>query len=155
MMLLPKISVVADTCTAMDQWVHDPAAESALSQLLPCLDAKTIGDTLDITKTMTSTAVDMTNAYTVNISNFDHFPHNNPFYHNQSGPLVPLLCNPLDEHHNPRPCAPNEILLANASQVRMIFICYVLLQRTYIKKNYILSRVSLSYNFKTDLFNYK
>ncbi|KAH0854122.1 hypothetical protein HID58_092589 [Brassica napus] len=87
----------------MDQWVHDPAAESALSQLLPCLDAKTIGDTLDITKTMTSTAVDMTNAYTVNISNFDHFPHNNPFYHNQSGPLVPLLCNPLDEHHNPRP----------------------------------------------------
>ena len=124
MMLLLKISVVADTCTAMDQWVHDPAAESALSQLLPCLDAKTIGDTLDITKTMTSTAVDMTNAYTVNVSNFDHFPHNNPFYHNQSGPLVPLLCNPLDEHHNPRPCAPNEILLANASQVRMIFICH-------------------------------
>ncbi|WZY77332.1 hypothetical protein YC2023_023716 [Brassica napus] len=118
-------NVVADTCTAMDQWVHDPAAESALSQLLPCLDAKTIGDTLDITKTMTSTAVDMTNAYTVNISNFDHFPHNNPFYHNQSGPLVPLLCNPLDEHHNPRPCAPNEILLANASQIYKGFVCQV------------------------------
>ena len=108
--------MVADTCTAMDQWVHDPAAESALSQLLPCLDAKTIGDTLDITKTMTSTAVDMTNAYTVNVSNHE-FPPNVPFYHNQSGPLVPLLCNPLDEHRNPRPCAPNEILLANASQV--------------------------------------
>ncbi|KAL0683888.1 hypothetical protein Bca4012_050736 [Brassica carinata] len=118
-------NVVADTCTAMDQWVHDPAAESALSQLLPCLDAKTIGDTLDITKTMTSTAVDMTNAYTVNVSNFDHFPHNNPFYHNQSGPLVPLLCNPLDEHHNPRPCAPNEILLANASQIYKGFVCQV------------------------------
>uniref|UniRef100_M4F274 Uncharacterized protein n=1 Tax=Brassica campestris TaxID=3711 RepID=M4F274_BRACM len=118
-------NVVADTCTAMDQWVHDPAAESALSQLLPCLDAKTIGDTLDITKTMTSTAVDMTNAYTVNVSNHDEFPPNVPFYHNQSGPLVPLLCNPLDEHRNPRPCAPNEILLANASQIYKGFVCQV------------------------------
>lgn len=101
---------------AMDQWVHDPAAESALSQLLPCLDPKTVGETLDITKTMTATAVDMTNAYTVNVSNHE-FPPNVPFYHNQSGPLVPLLCNPLDQNHNPRPCAPDEILLANASQV--------------------------------------
>ncbi|CAH8355915.1 unnamed protein product [Eruca vesicaria subsp. sativa] len=118
-------NVVADTCMAMDQWVHDPAADSALSQLLPCVDPKTVGDTLDMTKTLTSTAVDMTNAYTVNVSNNDQFPHNNPFYHNQSGPLVPLLCNPLDEHHNLRPCAPNEILLADASQIYKGFVCQV------------------------------
>lgn len=67
---------------------------------------------------MTSTAVDMTNAYTANVSNHE-FPPNVPFYHNQSGPLVPLLCNPLDKNHNPRPCAPDEILLANASQVHL------------------------------------
>ncbi|EFH64082.1 hypothetical protein ARALYDRAFT_316907 [Arabidopsis lyrata subsp. lyrata] len=117
--------VVADTCMAMDQWVHDPAADSALSQLLPCLDPKTIGETLDITKTMTATAVDMTNAYTVNVSNHDQFPPNVPFYHNQSGPLVPLLCNPLDQNHNPRPCAPDEVLLANASQVYKGYVCQV------------------------------
>ncbi|ANM57990.1 envelope glycoprotein B [Arabidopsis thaliana] len=118
-------NVVADTCMAMDQWVHDPAADSALSQLLPCLDPKTIGETLDITKTMTATAVDMTNAYTVNVSNHDQFPPNAPFYHNQSGPLVPLLCNPLDQNHKPRPCAPDEVLLANASQVYKGYICQV------------------------------
>ncbi|CAN8233482.1 unnamed protein product [Cochlearia groenlandica] len=118
-------NVVADTCTAMDQWVHHPAAESALRQLLPCLDPKTIGETLDITKTMTSTAVDMTNAYTVNVSNHHEFPPNVPFYHNQSGPLVPLICNPLDQNHNPRPCAPGEILLANASQIYKGFVCQV------------------------------
>ncbi|XP_010537917.1 PREDICTED: uncharacterized protein LOC104812456 [Tarenaya hassleriana] len=117
-------NVVADTCMAMDQWVQNPTAESTLSQLLPCLDRRTVDETLNITRSVTFTTIDLINDYTLNITN-QEFPPDFPLYHNLSGPPLPLLCNPFDPSLNPRPCAPAEVPLANASQTYKTYVCQV------------------------------
>ena len=39
-------SAAKDTCEAMDQWAQHPQAETALSNILPCVDESTTNRTL-------------------------------------------------------------------------------------------------------------
>ncbi|XP_028555278.1 uncharacterized protein LOC110092209 isoform X3 [Dendrobium catenatum] len=39
-------NTIGDTCTAMNEWVHYPHTETALSNILPCVDLKTTNRTL-------------------------------------------------------------------------------------------------------------
>lgn len=110
-------SVVADTCVAMHEWVENPTANSALSQLLPCMDTDSAKEILNVTKVVSFLVVEVTNSYTTNITNQNFPPEAAPLYYNQSGPLVPLLCNPIDQDFNRRECAPGEVDLSNATQV--------------------------------------
>ncbi|XP_021892886.1 uncharacterized protein LOC110810884, partial [Carica papaya] len=110
-------NVVADTCVAMHEWVENPTANSALSQLLPCMDTDSAKEILNVTKVVSFLVVEVTNSYTTNITNQNFPPEAAPLYYNQSGPLVPLLCNPIDQDFNRRECAPGEVDLSNATQV--------------------------------------
>ncbi|VVB08983.1 unnamed protein product [Arabis nemorensis] len=46
-------------------------------------------------------------------------------YYNQSGPLLPLLCNPFNHDLTDRPCSPGELDLNNATQAWNSFVCQV------------------------------
>ncbi|KAF5748154.1 hypothetical protein HS088_TW04G00104 [Tripterygium wilfordii] len=46
-------------------------------------------------------------------------------YFNQSGPLVPILCNPFYSDLTDRPCSPGEIDFNNATQVWRSYVCQV------------------------------
>lgn len=46
-----------------------------------------------------------------NVANGNMFPNAGAAYYNQSGPLMPALCNPFDYQLNDRPCLPQEVNL--------------------------------------------
>lgn len=113
-------SIVADTCVSMDQWVENPTAHSALSEVLPCVDNATANDILSISKHVTFLMVGIVNQFITNVANNDVPPNAGPFYYNQSGPLVPILCNPLNFDNTDRRCTAGEMDLSNATQVNLI-----------------------------------
>ncbi|GAB2285529.1 hypothetical protein Dimus_019978 [Dionaea muscipula] len=41
-----EFSVVLDSCTAMQEWANNPQAETALSDILPCVDERETNQTL-------------------------------------------------------------------------------------------------------------
>lgn len=112
--------MAADTCVAMDEWVQNPTAHSALDEILPCVDNATAQETLVRSKEVTSQLVDLINEVITNVSNINFAPSFVPFYFNQSGPLVPILCNPFYPDLTNRPCSPGEVDLNNAAQVNQI-----------------------------------
>ncbi|KAK9141784.1 hypothetical protein Syun_011184 [Stephania yunnanensis] len=91
-------NVVGDTCVAMDEWVVNPTAHTALDDILLVL---------------------------TNVSNVNFSPNFKPLYYNQSGPLVPILCNPFHSDLSDRACSPGEADLNNATQVWRNYICQV------------------------------
>lgn len=111
------ISVVADTCVAMDEWVQNPAAHTALDDILPCVDNTTAQDTLLQSKNVTYQLVIVVDSMINNISNVNFPPNAGPLYFNQSGPLVPVLCNPFNSDLTDRQCATGELQLKNATKV--------------------------------------
>lgn len=115
--LLLNFSVTGDTCVAMNQWVQNPTAHTALDDILPCVDNATAQETLTRSKEVTSQLVTLMNTVINNISNANNLPTFLPFYFNQSGPLVPNLCNPFNPDLTNRACAPAEVELNNATQV--------------------------------------
>lgn len=119
----PCCSIVADTCVSMDQWVKNPTAHSALSEILPCMDNATAQETLSITKDVTFLMVGIVNQFITNVANNDVPPNFGPLYYNQSGPLVPILCNPFNSDNTDRRCTAGEVELSNATQVNIIIIC--------------------------------
>ncbi|CAN1287836.1 hypothetical protein LINPERPRIM_LOCUS19743 [Linum perenne] len=52
-------------------------------------------------------------------------PNFKPLYINQSGPLVPILCNPFHADLTDRPCSPGEVDLNNATQAWSSYVCQV------------------------------
>lgn len=110
-------SAIGDTCVAMDDWVQHPHARTALDDILPCVDAATANESLYRSKEVTFQLANVVNQYIANISN-SNFPPGIPPYFNQSGPLVPLLCNPLNSNLTERRCLDGEVGFGNASQVR-------------------------------------
>ncbi|KAH8482809.1 hypothetical protein H0E87_030040 [Populus deltoides] len=54
-------NVAGDTCVAMDHWVHNPTAHTALDDILPCVDQATTQDTLIKSKEITSQLVEVVN----------------------------------------------------------------------------------------------
>lgn len=112
--------MAADTCVAMNEWVLNPTAHSALDEILPCVDNATAQETLLRSKEVTSELVDLVNEVITNVSNINFAPSFVPFYFNQSGPLVPILCNPFYPDLSDRPCTPGEVDLNNAAQVNQV-----------------------------------
>lgn len=118
-------NVTADTCVSMNQWVENPAAHTALDDVLPCVDNATAQETLTKSKEVTSQLVNVINQVITNVSNINFSPRFVPLYFNQSGPLLPILCNPFNPDFTNRTCAPGEVELGNATQVWSSSVCKV------------------------------
>ncbi|GAV60559.1 hypothetical protein CFOL_v3_04089 [Cephalotus follicularis] len=118
-------NVAADTCVAMDQWVQSPTAHTALDDILPCVDGATAQETLSRSKEVTSQLAEVINQVITNVSNINFSPNFKPLYINQSGPLVPILCNPFHSDLTDRTCTAGEVDLNNATQVWSNYVCQV------------------------------
>ena len=101
----------------MNQWVENPTAHTALDDILPCVDNATAQETLRRSKEVTSQLVDVINEAITNVSNINLAPAFAPLYYNQSGPLLPLLCNPFRPDLTDRACTAGEVDLDNATEV--------------------------------------
>jgi hypothetical protein len=113
-----ECSVVGDTCVAMGEWVQHPQAHTALDDILPCVDTAAAMEALNRSKEVNYELVTVLNGALANVSNRDIPPQlGPPFYYNQSGPPVPLLCNPYTPDLKDRTCAPGEVTVDAAQQV--------------------------------------
>ncbi|XP_065850025.1 uncharacterized protein [Euphorbia lathyris] len=120
-------NVTGDTCVAMNHWVQlqNPTAHTALDDILPCVDSATAQETLLRTKEVTLQFVDLINSVITNVSNINFSPNFPSMYFNQSGPLVPVLCNPYYHDFTDRPCTSGEVDMNNATQVWQTYVCQV------------------------------
>ncbi|KAL8464589.1 hypothetical protein ACS0TY_034192 [Phlomoides rotata] len=119
-------NVMGDTCVAMNDWVNNPTANTALDQIIPCVDKATAQQALSESKEVTFQMVQLVNGIIGNISNRNLPPNAAPLYYNQSGPFVPLLCNPYNPDKTDRKiCSSGEVGLTNATQVWKNYECQV------------------------------
>ncbi|KAI4313827.1 hypothetical protein L6164_026777 [Bauhinia variegata] len=117
-------NAISDTCMAMGEWVENPHAESALSNILPCVDQKTTNRTLYQSKQVVNDIVNVVNTFVYSIANTDPSPGNQNYY-NQSGPAMPPLCYPFDTQFKERNCTSQEVPSVNASSVWKNYECQV------------------------------
>ncbi|KAG6523823.1 hypothetical protein ZIOFF_013710 [Zingiber officinale] len=117
--------VVGDACVAMDQWVDHPHSHTALDDILPCVDATTANESMYRSKEVTFQIVNVVNQVISNVSNGNFPPVLAPLYYNQSGPLVPALCNPFNADMSTRACAKGEVNFLNSSTVWKSYICEI------------------------------
>ncbi|KAE8056333.1 hypothetical protein FH972_013114 [Carpinus fangiana] len=68
---------------------------------------------------------DLINQVITNVSNLNFAPGFKQMYINQSGPLVPILCNPYYLDFTDRPCTSGEVNLINASEIWSSYVCQV------------------------------
>ncbi|KAA8535223.1 hypothetical protein F0562_030226 [Nyssa sinensis] len=119
-------NVVADTCIAMDDWRQNPTADSALEDIIPKVDNEMTQQIFNVTKATTYGAVSGVNGAILNVSNADNPPVlGPPLYFNQSGPLMPVLCNPYNADLTDRQCAAGEVDFKNSTEVWRNYICEV------------------------------
>lgn len=104
-------SLISDSCSAMNEWVENPQAQTALSNFLPCVDRSTSNQTLFRSKQVIVELIILVNM-AINTTN-------NQFY--QRSP--PSLCSPYDSELNLRQCRPSEVSLQNASRVWLDYTC--------------------------------
>ncbi|KAH1232723.1 hypothetical protein GmHk_09G025309 [Glycine max] len=109
-------NVVADTCVAMDEWVQNPTAHTALDEILPCVDNATAQETLFRTRDVTHQLANLLGNIVSNVTNRNLPPAAGPLYYNQSGPLMPPLCNPFNNDLTNRSCADGEVSLDKAAE---------------------------------------
>jgi hypothetical protein len=117
--------VVGDTCVAMDEWVTHPQDHTALDDILPCVDVATANESMRRSQEVTAQLVALVNNVIVNISNRDFPPEFKPLWFNQSGPLMPVLCNPFNPDMTARKCAPGEVTFSTAPDEWKRFECQV------------------------------
>ncbi|XP_021298341.1 uncharacterized protein LOC110427203 isoform X2 [Herrania umbratica] len=116
-------NIVADTCVAMDEWVQNPMADSAMKELLPCWDRGFGQNVLNASRSVTTSVDGLLNEYIVLVANNDTLPPETvPLYHNQSGPLVPVLCNPYTTQQG---CGEGEVALSDAAEEWKKYVCEV------------------------------
>ncbi|XP_026402892.1 uncharacterized protein LOC113298379 [Papaver somniferum] len=118
-------NAISDTCVAMDEWVENPNDETALSNILPCVDQVTTSKTLTQSKEVINQLVNIVNTAIWSFANWDPPPQDTFAYSNQSGPLMPPLCSPFDSQLHDRPCASEEVSFSNASLVWQNYTCTV------------------------------
>ncbi|KAK1429651.1 hypothetical protein QVD17_11865 [Tagetes erecta] len=118
-------NVTADSCEAMNQWVENPTAHTTLDDILPCVDNATAHDTSKRSKEVIVQLVNVINQVINTVANANLQPTNAPLYFNQSGPTMPLLCNPFKSDFTNRTCQPNEVPLSDASRVYNKYVCEV------------------------------
>lgn len=132
-------SVTADSCIAMNQWVKNPTAHTALDDILPCVDNVTAQETMTKSKEVTTQLVNVVNQVISNVSNSNFSSSFKLLYFNQSGPLLPILCNPYYPDFTNRTCAPGEVDLSNATEVHNYLIIlgkfFILLMVSLVKPN--------------------
>lgn len=104
----------------MDEWVQNPTAQTALDEILPCVDNATAQETLTRTREVTHQLVKLVDNVVSNVTNRNFPPAAAPLYYNQSGPLMPPLCNPFNADLTNRSCAPGEVPLDNAAEVMIL-----------------------------------
>ncbi|KAJ4745731.1 envelope glycoprotein B [Rhynchospora pubera] len=111
-------NVLTDACVAMDEWVSRPHSHTALDDILPCVDVATANESMYRSREVTYQLVGIVNQVITNISN-QNFPpaFGAPLYYNQSGPLIPPLCNPYNSDMSDRTCLINEATFDNSSTV--------------------------------------
>lgn len=112
-----SISAVSDTCIAMDEWVKNPTAHTALDDILPCVDNATAQETLFRAKEVTYQLVNLVDRVILNVTNGNYPPEAQLLYFNQSGPLMPTVCNPYNSDLSDHICAAGEVKLKNAPEV--------------------------------------
>ncbi|CAN8287818.1 unnamed protein product [Cochlearia groenlandica] len=118
-------NATTDTCVAMTEWVERPASNTAIDEILPCTDNATAQETLLRSREVTGQLVELINTVITNVSNINFSPVFVPMYYNQSGPLIPLLCNPFNHDLTDRLCSLGELDLNNATQAWSSFVCQV------------------------------
>ncbi|VVA35479.1 PREDICTED: transmembrane [Prunus dulcis] len=117
-------NTVSDTCMAMEEWVEHPHAETALSNILPCVDQRTTNKTLSQSKQVINDIVNVVNQFIYTYANTYPSPAD-PYYYNQSGPLMPPLCYPYDSQLRDSQCGDQEVSISNASLVWQNYTCEV------------------------------
>ncbi|XP_041012948.1 uncharacterized protein LOC121256276 [Juglans microcarpa x Juglans regia] len=117
-------NTVSDTCMSMEEWVEFPHAETALSNILPCVDQRTTNQTLAQSKKVINQIVNVVNEFIYTYADTNP-SQDNSYYYNQSGPLMPPLCYPYDSQLQDRMCGPQEVSVANASAVWKSYTCEV------------------------------
>ncbi|KAL4569407.1 hypothetical protein LXL04_025043 [Taraxacum kok-saghyz] len=119
-------NAITDTCMAMGQWVDNPHAETALSNILPCVDQSTTNDTLYKSKLVVNDITNIINGFIGTFANSNAPPGRwNSNYYNQSGPLMPYLCYPYDSQLRDLECPSQLVSMANASVVWQNYTCSV------------------------------
>ncbi|KAI3720088.1 hypothetical protein L6452_20998 [Arctium lappa] len=118
-------NAISDTCMAMEQWVDHPHAETALSNILPCVDQGTTNHTLFKSKQVINDLGNIVNGFIGSYANSYGVPSGNMNYYNQSGPLMPYVCYPYDSQLQERECSSQEISMSNASLVWQNYTCTV------------------------------
>ncbi|BAT98976.1 hypothetical protein LR48_Vigan06g130900 [Vigna angularis] len=117
-------NAICDTCMAMEEWVENPHAESALSNILPCVDQRTTNKTLFQSKQVVTNIVSIVNRFIYDTA--DASPSQGSMnYYNQSGPSMPPLCYPFDSLFRKRQCTPQEVPSAKASLVWKRYECKI------------------------------
>lgn len=102
----------------MDEWLQNPTADSALENIIPKVDNETAQKIFSVSKGVTFGVVQVVDGAIANVSNANNLPPNaGPMYYNQSGPLMPLLCNPYNSDLTDRQCVAGEVHFKNASEV--------------------------------------
>lgn len=119
-------NVVGDTCVAMEDWLQNPTAHTALDDILPCVDNGTAKEIQSVTKNVNFQLVSLVNGVINTVSNVNPPPNiGPPLNYNQSGPLVPPLCSPFYSNLTERHCSANEVQLNKAPEVWTGFTCQV------------------------------
>nr|XP_043623055.1 uncharacterized protein LOC122594777 [Erigeron canadensis] len=118
-------NVTADSCEAMNQWVENPTAHTTLDDILPCVDNATAQESLLRTKEVTVQLTNVINQVIRNVTNSNFPPDFAPLYFNQSGPMMPTLCNPFNPDFTNRTCEQNEVPLSEATKVYSQYVCHV------------------------------
>ncbi|GFQ06891.1 sulfhydryl oxidase 1 [Phtheirospermum japonicum] len=116
-------NTISDTCMAMGEWVENPHAETALGNILPCVDQRTTNQTLFKSKLVINDIANMVNGFVGSVANSNPPPQANPAYYNQSGPVIPPLCYPYDSQLRDRSCSAQELSMGNASLVWQNYTC--------------------------------
>lgn len=115
------ISAVADSCVAVDEWLQNPAADSAIENIIPRVDNETSQAIYSTTRGVTYGVVQVVNNAIINISNANIPPNAGSLYYNQSGPLMPTLCNPVNPDLSDRICLAGEVDFHNASEASLLY----------------------------------
>ncbi|GMP36746.1 hypothetical protein CsSME_00008765 [Camellia sinensis var. sinensis] len=109
----------------MDEWLQNPTANSALENIIPRANDQFAQAILTGTKSVSFALVNISNTAITNVYNVQWPPDATPLYFNQSGPLMPLLCNPFNLNLTDRQCQVGEVNFMNATKVWKNYTCQV------------------------------
>ncbi|KAE8705091.1 Detected protein of unknown function [Hibiscus syriacus] len=119
-------NLMADTCTAVDEWVQNPMAGSAIKELLPCVDREFGKNIKDASKSVSNGINDLLNLdISVVANNNDIPPQVVGLYYNQSGPSLPTVCDPYKAENDKQACDEGQVAVGNATQEWSKFVCHV------------------------------